>query len=363
MPYFSTTVVGCFVKIGIGNNKGVAIYRVAEITEVVEGLKIYTFDNTKTNKQLRLKHGRDDRLFRLEYVSNQDFAANEFTEWKERMEKDKFDLPTKSSIETKKKDIASAFNYSYNDKDIDSILEEKQKFKKNPQNYAVKKTQLLKQKEQAEQAHDDELLKSTMQEIDSLEERAKELDKARTNSIAAISYINERNRQRNINEAEKAIVAEREDRDKEGEVDDPFRRRNCRPTLVHKFHKKGGEIPVLPVQLGENGVKLEASDAIDGSNGIKNEPIGDLKKLSIIPIKVENKPSSPSRSDQNDLFNAHNFDIQIDFEITPNAHMTHANAHPNHSFGSHNTTVTPVVRATNRRSLNLEEYKKKKGLI
>lgn len=42
--------------------------------------------------------------------------------------------------------------------------------------------------------------------IQELEERASELDKARTQTIQSISYINDRNRKKNVEEAEKAIM-------------------------------------------------------------------------------------------------------------------------------------------------------------
>lgn len=53
-----------------------------------------------------------------------------------------------------------------------------------------------------EDARAEELL----HEIQELDERAKELDKLRSSSISSISYINERNRKKNVEEAEKAIL-------------------------------------------------------------------------------------------------------------------------------------------------------------
>lgn len=70
----------------------------------------------------------------------------------------------------------------------------------------MKKTQLLKQKEMAEQQGNEVDVRRLQTELDALEERAAELDKLRTSNIQAISYINERNRLRNIQEAEKAIL-------------------------------------------------------------------------------------------------------------------------------------------------------------
>ena len=49
------------------------------------------------------------------------------------------------------------------------------------------------------------------QELNSLEEKAQELDQKRTGSLQSIAYINERNRKRNVEEAEKAIMVSRRD--------------------------------------------------------------------------------------------------------------------------------------------------------
>lgn len=73
LPIFEKTVIGGFVRINIGNNavSGKLVYRVAEIIGVVETAKIYQFGTCRTNKGIRLKHGAQERVFRLEFVSNQ----------------------------------------------------------------------------------------------------------------------------------------------------------------------------------------------------------------------------------------------------------------------------------------------------
>lgn len=55
LPIFEKTVVGCFVRINIGNNSSTQklVYRVAEITAVVETPKVYAFGSARTNKGLR----------------------------------------------------------------------------------------------------------------------------------------------------------------------------------------------------------------------------------------------------------------------------------------------------------------------
>lgn len=46
-------------------------FKVAEIIDVCETAKIYQLGNTRTNKGLKLRHGAQDRVFRLEFISNQ----------------------------------------------------------------------------------------------------------------------------------------------------------------------------------------------------------------------------------------------------------------------------------------------------
>lgn len=71
------------------------------------------------------------------------------------------------------------------------------------------------------------------QKLHDLEERAEELDKMRTSTISSISYINDRNRKKNVEEAEKAIMEEvRANKGKK--IDDPFTRRSTKPRMVFK---------------------------------------------------------------------------------------------------------------------------------
>ena len=82
MPFFKETVTGAFVRIGIGNHDGRPVYRVAEVIDVIETPKVYALGKGRTNKGLKLRHGRQERVFRMEYVSNSSFTDSEFRKWK-----------------------------------------------------------------------------------------------------------------------------------------------------------------------------------------------------------------------------------------------------------------------------------------
>ena len=153
-PFFGKTVIGCFVWVGIGTYSGRPIYRVAEILEVIETHKVYSIGSAKTNKGLRLHHGGSERVFRMEFVSNQEFTDSEFNRWCEEVATANLPLPTTADIEAKKADITAALQYDYNEKDIEEIIANKSKFRKNPTNYAMRKNQLLQQLEVAEGKND-----------------------------------------------------------------------------------------------------------------------------------------------------------------------------------------------------------------
>ncbi|KAK7505509.1 hypothetical protein BaRGS_00003254 [Batillaria attramentaria] len=343
MPFFNTVVVGCYVRIGIGNHEGRAVYRVAEIIGVVETAKIYQLGTTRTNKGLRLRHGAAERVYRLEFVSNQDFTDSEFQKWKETMMLGGMQLPTVEEVEKKMEDVKTAYTYKFNENDIELIVAEKQKFKKNPHNYAMKKTQLLKRKEEAELAGESDKLSQVNQELEELEERATELDRRRTSNINSISYINQRNRVRNMVDAENAFKVEVAEM--KSAVADPFTRRHCRPTLVTPVIKGRESDPTGRVPKQAPSFQSPAAGSVDGS--------GDNPQSNTnLDRKGTDKAEGAERRVSEDLFAVHDFDIKIDLDV-PSAPSVVV---PNSSSGG------PRDGAP-RRSLNLEDYKKRRGLI
>lgn len=246
LPFFDRVVTNCFVRISIGNKDMKPVYRVAEIVGVVETAKIYSLGKNRTNKGLRLKHGTQERVFRLEFISNQDFEDSEFDKWKEVCQSADVDMPTLDTIERKTKDIKEAVVYEFKDEDVHKIIEEKNRFRKHPTNYAMKKTCLMKERDAAMLRGDDEIAAELSLEIKELEERANELDKRRSSTISLISYINDRNRKRNVLEAEKAIMEEV--RASKGQrADDPFTRRCTKPTMMFRARAPHEELtPMIP---------------------------------------------------------------------------------------------------------------------
>ncbi|KAI7805844.1 RNA polymerase-associated protein RTF1 homolog [Triplophysa rosa] len=338
MPFFAKTVTGCFVRIGIGNSSSKPVYRVAEIIDVVETAKIYQLGSTRTNKGLQLRHGNDTRVFRLEFVSNQEFTESEFMKWKEAMFVAGMQFPTLDEISKKEQSIKEAVNYKFNDKDIEDIVKEKDRFRKAPPNYAMKKTQLLKEKAMAEESGDGEKVKVLQDELNELEERAEALDRQRTKNISAISYINQRNRSWNIVESEKALVAEGQNA--KNQQMDPFTRRQCKPTMVSNARDPSVHAAIL----------AHLNQKYGSGSGQDNSQQANKQGQTSQKDKDVTKPNSDLSED---LFKVHDFDVKIDLQV-PNAEAKSLAVSSN---------ALPVKDGAPRRSLNLEDYKKRRGLI
>ncbi|XP_007938694.1 RNA polymerase-associated protein RTF1 homolog [Orycteropus afer afer] len=336
MPFFAKTVTGCFVRIGIGNHNSKPVYRVAEITGVVETAKVYQLGGTRTNKGLQLRHGNDQRVFRLEFVSNQEFTESEFMKWKEAMFSAGMQLPTLDEINKKEFSIKEALNYKFNDQDIEEIVKEKERFRKAPPNYAMKKTQLLKEKAMAEDLGDQDKAKQIQDQLNELEERAEALDRQRTKNISAISYINQRNREWNIVESEKALVAE--SHNMKNQQMDPFTRRQCKPTIVSNSRDPAVQAAIL-AQL----------NAKYGSGVLPDAP----KEISKGQGKDKDLNSKSASDLSEDLFKVHDFDVKIDLQVPSSESKALAIT----------SKAPPAKDGAPRRSLNLEDYKKRRGLI
>lgn len=344
LPFFKRVAVGSFVRIMIGPNKGRPVYRVGEIMDVCETGKVYQLGNTRTNKGVKLRHGTQERVFRLEYASNQEFSDSEFVKWRETCQTQGVSLPTVDQLEKKIKDIKEATSYEFKEEDIEKIVKEKERFKTTPYNYAMKKTQLMKDRDMAQATGDVVRASELQEELNLLEERAIKLDRMRTSTISSISYINDRNRKKNVEEAEKAILAELK-ATKGQKADDPFTRRHTKPSMVTKVKR--------PVVHKEETAK--APLAVDGSAADAVDSAAAAPVVGAEKVDKENdtqvKKVNPQKQGE-DMYAAHDFDIKIDFDVpTPTANVPTP------------TVERPVSDGPPKRSLNIEDYKRRRGFI
>lgn len=208
------------------------------------------------------------------------------------------------------------------------------------------KKKCVQEREAAITRGDDDYAKDLTIQIEELEERASLLDKQRSSSISLISYINNRNRKQNVEIAEKAILEEA--RANRGvKIDDPFTRRSTQPTMSFKRREKEPE--ELPTKMYEP----------PPPPGKKNGGNDDQKKPT-------NGPST-----ENNLYSLHDFDIDLDVPLPGTCALLYRLFHIfffNQKFLVSTVNVVPkplekIKDAAPKRSLNLEDYKKKRGLI
>ena len=173
-------------------------------------------------------------------------------------------------MEEKVKQIKEAVSFEFDDADVAKILEEKNRFRAHPTNYAMRKTMLMKERDAAQLRGEDEVAHELNVQIQELEERANELDKRRSSSISSISYINNRNRKRNVEEAEKAILEE--ERANRGlKIEDPFTRRTTKPRMSFKPSDREEE-PMQPPPLPppSSGRNKKPEEKKNGAGAVEN---------------------------------------------------------------------------------------------
>uniref|UniRef100_A0A8R1Y016 Uncharacterized protein n=1 Tax=Onchocerca volvulus TaxID=6282 RepID=A0A8R1Y016_ONCVO len=210
--------------------------------------------------------------------------------------------------------------------------------------------------QEAEQYGNVDEVQLLQQQIDDLEARATELERRRSQSIRGISWINQRNRQ-----AIKEAILSGQIQVETSSQDDPFTRKNARmkpvpgrDKMTQHLNKKGDTV------VGNN----DEHSAINSQSTVielnDQKPVPQKGSLSASGVRGPSGPVS-------DLFNAHNFDVDIDIAIP--AAVTLSSSAP--SLSSMDVNSRHPGLGNNRsamsrgssRPLSLEDYKRRKNLL
>ena len=275
----------------------------------------------------------------------------EFAKWKEACEEANVPLPTIEFVKSKAKEIKQAVNYNYTSDDIDKIVAQKEKFQRNPINYAMTKARLIKERDIASANGQEEAVAEFQRKLDDLEERAEELDKKRTSTISNVAYVNKQNREKNLKKAEEALIMEAKKRATEGA--NPFSRKKCNPRMVTKTTLEKQKLEKENVvKVSDTSVSMKRKpEETEGEQS--NDNSGDKNKK-----KAKFGMGLPLAMQKEDLFDAHNFDIEIDVNTDTMGVDVSSPAIPAP------INIKPTTASSDRkRSLNLDDYKKKRGLI
>lgn len=204
--------VGCFVRLYIGPDpqKKVPVYRLCQIIDVVPWHKTYKVtENTYTNKAFKVKHGKAEKDFSMDIVSNQPVTQQEFSRFLTTLESDRVRVPTIDQIEQKAADLKQAREYVLNDKEVNEMIEKKKAVKGSSVNAAMEKAQLLARLEHAKAYNEVDKVLKLSRELKELEERIALAEGAQQNVWADINSRN-RNRDRiEVHEAERRATETR----------------------------------------------------------------------------------------------------------------------------------------------------------
>jgi hypothetical protein len=178
----------------------------------------------------------------------------------------------------KSKDIHEALHHKLSDKEINHMIREKERFMENPRNYAMYKNRLAKERDIAAAEGNTAEADRLTARLAELEERAENLDKARSEKISSIALINDRNRKRNIEKAEENIKMEIEKKKIEGESCDPFTR-SCVCCVVSTVWTSVPD-PVLPPLPPGSGMNFFPDPGCVAVSFLLFETIRSMKKGS-----------------------------------------------------------------------------------
>uniref|UniRef100_A0A1I8FS43 Ac45-VOA1_TM domain-containing protein n=1 Tax=Macrostomum lignano TaxID=282301 RepID=A0A1I8FS43_9PLAT len=240
-------------------------------------------------------------------------------------------LPTVQFMERKVEEIRRHINYEIkDDAELEKIIQEKRRFVSLSVNPAYRKAQLLKERGLAELEGDLEKVRQLQEQLQDVEDEQRRVEEARLKKVNAISEVNRKNRKDNLGLAEQALKEEyQEVRDLESQGGD--RSPGALPGLSVR-HPSSSSSPSQPASPSSPSLPLPAN---------RHQPP---------------PPAADASGTGADFYDIHNFDLHIEVDVP-------AVATPAVCRSSQGGAGDLLARSASGRSLNLDEYKRRKGLI
>lgn len=274
-PFFSSTITGCFARLGIGfdSNKNY-VYRITQILDVTDYHKTYKINKTIIKKALILGHGKAKKRFGMDIISNGPFTEQEYNRYMAVMRNEQQPLPTSDFIKERVKKIQEARDHKFTSQEISEMVKEKKQLLKMPLNVAMEKATLILRKEKAEQEGNEAEIENVNNQLLELDNMADEKTKLVDEKLDNWTKLNERNRKMNAIESRKAELQASQEKKKIGRDDfDPFARRKCMPThvvAVSDLSRMNTPEVEEKVETPEDTVPESATIKVNSANPIKH---------------------------------------------------------------------------------------------
>ncbi|KAF9585712.1 RNA polymerase-associated protein rtf1, partial [Lunasporangiospora selenospora] len=302
-PFFKDTVIGCYVRISIGQDNGRPVYRIAEVISVGQQNKIYSIGKTSTNLNLLVKHGRAEKTFTMDFISNSSFSEDEFRRYEITLRNDKLDLATLEHVENKKQDIQAAKEYVLTSKEVEDIIEYKKQMKQGRLNPIVHRNILQQQMMVQSQEEAEE----TVRRLQALKEAEHAHKDMRADKLDVWAKLNERNR--NLNRTSGRQAEERQALEKKSKTGgnimvDPFARRKTTPRMY--YDNMSTPTPGTPSENVDSGTSSPLQTGGTASPAAAATPTPTVQSVAATPAMPQSKLEELIASNKDE------FDIDID---------------------------------------------------
>ncbi|CAB1457931.1 unnamed protein product [Pleuronectes platessa] len=129
MPFFATTVTGCFLRVSMEDGSGEPGHCITEIVSVMETDQVYQLKSKRTNLGFQLRHAGIDQIVTLKSASDKEFTIGEFMFWELAMSVAGMQVPTLNEIARKAKSLKEALDHTLTPKELNLLVAQKNRFR------------------------------------------------------------------------------------------------------------------------------------------------------------------------------------------------------------------------------------------
>ncbi|KAF9433839.1 RNA polymerase-associated protein rtf1 [Entomortierella beljakovae] len=301
-PFFKDTALGCYVRLLLGPDQNrQPVYRITEIIAVGKQSKIYQVGKTMTNLTLTLKHGKAEKVFTMDIISNSNFTEDEFRRYENVLKAEKAELVTLDHVEDRRKAIDNAKDYVLSSKEVEDIIELKKQMKQGRLNPIVHRT-ILEQQKMTQSQEEAEETERQLQELKETELAQRDV---RSDKLDIWAKLNERNRTLNRSsgrEAEEKLAIKKKQSSTGASNVDPFARRKTTPRIFYDSISTPG----TPSENADSGTSTPTASASNPAPG--DTPVPTIQSVAATPAMPQSRLEEVIASNKDD------FDIDIDLD-------------------------------------------------